>query len=64
MRKMGKPYMLNLSEAERAFVDEMAWRKRMKLSEYFRDLIHAEMQKRPDIVRLVTSQMDNGNDVQ
>ena len=64
MRKIGKPYMLNLSEAERAFVDEMAWRNRMKLSEYFRGLIHAEMQKRPDIVKLVTSRMEDGNDVQ
>ena len=57
MRKVTKPYLLNLSEVERAFVEEMAWRNRKKLSEYFRLLVNAEMQKHPDIVKLVIGRL-------
>ena len=55
MRKEVKPYLLNLSETERAFVEEMAWRSRKKLSQYFRGLVSSEMQKNPEIVELVLS---------
>lgn len=57
LRKVVKPYLLNLGEVERAFVEEMAWRNRKKLSEYFRQLVNAEMQKYPDVVRLVTGRI-------
>ena len=53
MPKVVKPYLLNMSELERAFVEEMAWRNRQKLSEYFRSIVKAEMQRRPDVMKLV-----------
>jgi len=57
LKKIVKPYLLNLSEVERAFVEEMAWRSRKKLSEYFRSLVNSEMQKHPDIVKLVIGRL-------
>lgn len=51
MRKVAKPYLINMTEVERAFVEEMAWRRRQKLSEYFRNLIHADMKDKPDVVK-------------
>lgn len=62
MKKVVKPYLLNLSEVERAFVEEMAWRNRKKLSEYFRALVNLEMQKHPDIVKLVIGRMQKNDD--
>lgn len=62
MRKVTKPYLLNLTTLEREFVEEMAWRGRKKLSEYFRDIVRSEMQKHPEIVKLVSNriQKDEG----
>lgn len=57
MAKSGKPYLLNLTEIQRAFAEEVAWQNRLRLSEYFRELVEAEMQKRPDIVELVTKKL-------
>lgn len=57
MKKVTKPYLVNLTEVERAFVEEMAWRKREKLSEYFRRLINVEMQKNPTVMQAVMTKM-------
>ena len=65
MRKIVKPYLLNLSETERAFVEEMAWRNRKKLSEYFRQLVNAEMQKYPGVMDFVMNRLrrnENGTE--
>lgn len=64
MKESKKSYLLNLTKFESAFVDEMAWENRQRLSEYFRELIEAEMQKRPDVVeKLKGVQINNGTNV-
>lgn len=64
MRKVTKSYLLNLSEVERAFVEEMAWRNRKKLSEYFRLIVNTEMQKHPDVVKLVIGRLQKNEGLQ
>lgn len=56
MRKEVKPYLVNLSVEQKKFAQEMAWRRRQRLSEYFRHLIDDEMRKHPDVVEIVNNE--------
>lgn len=63
MSELKKPYLLNLTVLERAFVEEMAWRRRKKLSEYFKSVLNREMQENPDVVKLVSERVKNNEGV-
>lgn len=54
---MANGYLVNMSNLERAFVDELAWRRRQKLSQLFRSLIDEEMKRNPDVVQIVQERM-------
>ena len=57
MQKCTKSYLLNMSPVEQAFVKEMAWRRREKVSEYLRYLIHTEMKNKPEILEAVVDNL-------
>lgn len=49
MRKGQKPFMLQMSEHEKEFISEMAWRNKMSIAQYVRMMIHEQMEKHPDV---------------
>lgn len=53
---MSKPYLLNMSEFEMLFVKEAAWQQRLKVAEYLRFLIDAEIEKNPEIVERIKAE--------
>lgn len=46
-----KSYMLWMTETEKAFIEEMAWKNKQKMAQYLRELIHKEMKKHPGVVK-------------
>lgn len=51
MRKGQRPYMLQMSEHEKAFIEEMAWRNKMSIAQYVRNLIKEQMERNPDVAQ-------------
>lgn len=50
MRKNSASYMLYMTQAEKDFITEMAWREKRPVSQYVRELIRREMNKNPNIM--------------
>lgn len=53
MRKDRATYMLYMSDTEKAFIEEMAWRKKLPMAQYIKRLIRNEMEKNPQVVEMV-----------
>lgn len=53
MRADKKSFTMWMSETEKQFVEEMAWRKKMKIAQYIRMMIRKEMSKNEDVVNLI-----------
>ena len=43
--------MLQMSEHEKAFIAEMAWRNKMPIAQYVRGLIKEQMEKNPTVAQ-------------
>ena len=58
VRKGQKPYMLQMSEHEKAFIDEMAWRNKMSIAQYVRGLIKEQMERYPMVAQAVYKKIE------
>lgn len=43
--KMSKTYLIRFTDEEREFVRRMSWERKQKISDYFRGLLKADMER-------------------
>ena len=53
MRKDKNSFMFYMPDTERKFIDEMAYRRKLKVKQYLVALIREEMRKNPEVVESV-----------